>query len=71
MSEYIVSFWKRIYIFYLHFRFYEVIYMNWNPSLFKHTYAIHQTWNAGTGPAKDMIDISNNPQFSLSLAPGN
>ena len=47
--------------------FYDVIYMNWNPALFKHTYAIHQGWNAGLGPTKDMINISQNPQYSLEL----
>ena len=50
--------------------FYDVIYMNWNPSLFAHTYAIHDMWNAGVGPAKDMYNISNNPQFSLELSKG-
>ena len=48
-------------------RFYDVIYMNWNPSLFPYTYAIHSSWVAGVGPAKDQYDISNNPQFSLEL----
>ena len=49
-------------------KFYDVIYMNWNPALFKHTYALHQGWNAGVGPAKDMINISQNPQYSLELS---
>ena len=49
-------------------QFYDVIYMNWNPSLFSYTYAIHSTWIAGVGPAKDMYNISNNPQFSLELS---
>ena len=44
--------------------------MNWNPSLFKHTYAVHQTWQAGLGPAKDMYTLSHNPQYSLEVAPG-
>ena len=47
--------------------FYDVIYMNWNPSLFAHTFGIHASWSGGQGPAKDMFDISNNPQFSLEL----
>ena len=51
-------------------KFYDVIYMNWNPTLFAHTYAIHSSWIAGVGPAKDMYDISNNPQFSLELERG-
>ena len=51
-------------------RFYDVIYMNWNPALFKNTYAMHQTWQAGVGPAKDMYDLSLNPQYSLEIGPG-
>lgn len=51
-------------------RFFDVIYMNWNPSLFKHSYGVHASWKAGVGPAKDMFDISNNPQYSFELAPG-
>lgn len=47
--------------------FYDVIYMNWNPSLFQHTYGIHASWTAGVGPSKDLYDISNNPQFTLEL----
>lgn len=48
-------------------RFFDVFYMNWNPGLFKHTYAIHDSWKAGVGPAKDMYSISANPQFSLEI----
>lgn len=51
-------------------RFFDVIYMNWNPGLFKHTYVTHQTWNAGSGPAKDLYNISSNPQYSLELGAG-
>ncbi len=52
-------------------RFYDVIYMNWNPGLFAHTTSVHQVWNAGQGPAKDLYNISGNPQFCLELqAPG-
>ncbi len=51
-------------------KFYDVVYMNWNPALFRHTYAIHHCWSSGAGPAKDLYNISNNPQYSLELAPG-
>uniref|UniRef100_A0A0K2TNJ9 Calpain catalytic domain-containing protein n=1 Tax=Lepeophtheirus salmonis TaxID=72036 RepID=A0A0K2TNJ9_LEPSM len=51
--------------------FFEVIYMNWNPNLFKFSYSIHQSWDAGVGPVKDMFYFSNNPQYLLELtAPG-
>ncbi|XP_033104108.1 calpain-7-like [Anneissia japonica] len=47
--------------------FYDVIYMNWNPSLFAHTYVLHNTWQAGEGPKKDSYVLSNNPQYRLDV----
>ncbi|KAK8750520.1 hypothetical protein OTU49_014879 [Cherax quadricarinatus] len=47
--------------------FYDVIYMNWNPRLFSHTYCIHETWNAGSGPVRDLYNIGENPQYSLDV----
>ena len=51
-------------------QFFEVIYMNWSPDLFKHSYSLHNTWRAGLGPTKDMYTISANPQYSLELKGG-
>lgn len=48
-------------------KFFDVIYMNWKPDLFRYTFVTHQTWNSALGPAKDMYDISNNPQYTLEL----
>ena len=67
--------WGYIYALYVIFqidydslcRFFDVFYMNWNPELFKYTYAVHHLWNAGKGPAKDMYNISANPQYSLEI----
>ncbi|XP_071515726.1 calpain-7-like [Panulirus ornatus] len=51
--------------------FYDVIYMNWNPKLFSHTYCTHETWNAGVGPVRDLYNIGENPQYSLEIqSPG-
>ncbi|CAK9829118.1 Capn7 [Anthophora retusa] len=48
-------------------RFFCVFYLNWNPRLFTYTYCIHQMWNAGMGPIKDVYNIGDNPQFSLEV----
>lgn len=47
--------------------FYDVIYMNWNPSLFSYTYCTHETWSAGAGPVRDLYNIGENPQYSLDV----
>lgn len=47
--------------------FYDVIYINWNPSLFTHTTCIHNSWLAKEGPRKDRYNISDNPQYRLEL----
>ena len=48
-------------------RFYDVIYINWNPELFKYTHCIHSVWPAKEGPRRDAYNISDNPQFRLEL----
>ncbi|KAK3587933.1 hypothetical protein CHS0354_014448 [Potamilus streckersoni] len=47
--------------------FFDVIYINWNPELFKYTSCIHQSWHAKEGPKKDRYNISDNPQYRLEL----
>ncbi|XP_055947914.1 calpain-7-like [Argiope bruennichi] len=51
--------------------FFRVIYLNWNPEIFKYTYCIHQSWKAGVGPTKDLFNIGENPQFCLDLKSSN
>lgn len=50
--------------------FFDVFYINWDPTLFSHTYCVHQMWNAGVGPTKDAYTVSENPQFILKIGPG-
>jgi len=47
--------------------YFDVLYKNWDPDLFKHKYHIHHSWRAGAGPVKDMFNIGENPQFSLEI----
>lgn len=48
-------------------QFFVVFLVNWNPGLFNYTYCIHQMWNAGIGPVKDVYNIGDNPQFLLEV----
>ncbi|CAB3367395.1 Hypothetical predicted protein [Cloeon dipterum] len=48
-------------------KFFDVFYLNWNPSLFKYTFCLHQSWQAGLGPMKDAFNVSENPQFVLDV----
>ncbi|XP_061229137.1 calpain-7 isoform X1 [Neopsephotus bourkii] len=46
---------------------YDVIYLSWNPSLFKESTCIHSTWDAKQGPVKDAYSLANNPQYKLEV----
>ncbi|PIK62226.1 putative calpain-7-like [Apostichopus japonicus] len=48
-------------------RFFDVLYLNWNPSLFPRTYVLHSTWTASEGPKKDVVTMGNNPQYRLEV----
>ncbi|OXA52212.1 Calpain-7 [Folsomia candida] len=63
-------------------KFFDVIYMNWNPADLrtknykatnKYKIGFHKnghkfiTWSAGVGPAKDVYNISENPQYRLEI----
>ncbi|KAJ7372170.1 calpain 7 [Desmophyllum pertusum] len=51
-------------------QFFDVIYMNWNPKLFKYRFALHSTWTAAEGPKKDVYNMGDNPQYKLELLSG-
>ncbi|XP_073970790.1 calpain-7-like isoform X1 [Rhodnius prolixus] len=48
-------------------KFFDIIYLSWNPDIFKYTFSTHQCWSAGIGPTKDTYNIGDNPQFKLSV----
>ncbi|KAM9308611.1 calpain-7 [Gastrophryne carolinensis] len=48
-------------------QYYDVIYLSWNPSLFKESTCIHSTWDAKQGPVKDAYSLANNPQYRLEV----
>ncbi|XP_060036810.1 calpain-7 isoform X3 [Erinaceus europaeus] len=48
-------------------QYYDVIYLSWNPGLFKESTCIHSTWDAKQGPVKDVYSLANNPQYKLEV----
>ena len=47
--------------------YFDVLYMNWDPAMFRHSTVMHGGWAANTGPAKDLITMEHNPQFKLEI----
>ncbi|KAM6935619.1 LOW QUALITY PROTEIN: calpain-7 [Lycodopsis pacificus] len=48
-------------------QYYDVIYLSWNPALFKDSSCIHSSWDGEQGPVKDVYSLANNPQFKLEV----
>uniref|UniRef100_A0A3Q4H6J6 Calpain 7 n=1 Tax=Neolamprologus brichardi TaxID=32507 RepID=A0A3Q4H6J6_NEOBR len=48
-------------------QYYDVIYLSWNPALFKNSSCIHSTWDGKQGPVKDVYSLANNPQYRLEV----
>uniref|UniRef100_A0A3B4EFF6 Calpain catalytic domain-containing protein n=1 Tax=Pygocentrus nattereri TaxID=42514 RepID=A0A3B4EFF6_PYGNA len=48
-------------------QYYDVIYLSWNPGLFKESSCIHSSWDGKQGPVKDAYSLANNPQYKLEV----
>lgn len=48
-------------------QYYDVIYLSWNPALFKESSCIHSSWDDKQGPVKDVYSLANNPQYKLEV----
>ncbi|KAG7398661.1 calpain 7 [Phytophthora boehmeriae] len=48
-------------------RYFESLYMNWNPELFPHRGVCHEHWPVELGPANDSFTLGFNPQYSLTF----
>ena len=53
--------WKSL----LHY--FDVLYMNWDPGMFRHSTSLQGAWAGSRGPAKDLISMGDNPQYRLDL----
>ena len=47
--------------------YFDVLYMNWDPAMFRHSTSLHGAWAGSRGPAKDLISVGDNPQYRLEL----
>eukprot|EP00058_Branchiostoma_floridae_P000518 XP_002586006.1 hypothetical protein BRAFLDRAFT_132644 [Branchiostoma floridae] len=47
--------------------FFDVIYINWNPEMFRFTTCMHDVWLAKEGPKKDLYSLGDNPQYRLEV----
>ena len=48
-------------------RFFQGVYLNWNPQLFAHTTSHHGQWPQRVHDEDDTISLGRNPQYSLTL----
>lgn len=48
-------------------QYYDVIYLSWNPALFRESSCIHSSWDGKQGPVKDVYSLANNPQYKLEV----
>ncbi|XP_053351073.1 calpain-7 [Clarias gariepinus] len=48
-------------------QYYDVIYLSWNPALFRESSCLHSSWDGKQGPVKDVYSLANNPQYKLEV----
>jgi len=48
-------------------KYFESLYLNWNPELFQHKGVWHEHWPVSLGPTNDSITLGFNPQYSLTF----
>lgn len=48
-------------------RYFESIYLNWNPALFPYRDVCHEHWPLELGPANDALTLGFNPQYALAF----
>lgn len=48
-------------------KYFESLYLNWNPELFRHKGVWHEHWPVELGPTNDSVTLGFNPQYSLTF----
>lgn len=48
-------------------KFFDVMYLNWDPQLLSYRYTLHSCWSAASGPRKDLYNLGYNPQYRLEV----
>jgi calpain-7 len=49
-------------------KYFESLYMNWNPELFPYKGVCHEHWPVELGPVNDSLTLAFNPQYSLTFS---
>ena len=51
-------------------KFYDVMYLSWNPARFAHRYSLHRLWRCDEGPVRDSYNLEKNPQYGVEVLEG-